>query len=110
MFTDQEAETCFAVADTNGDNEVSMEELVNLLGSSPSVSSGPVRKFFEYCVEQAFNNIDANRDGAISYQELSNSLRKSGFSDQEIHTIFSLADHDGDGEVSLHELIRSLSK
>merc|ERR1719333_1396806 len=110
MFTDQEAETCFAVADTNGDNEVSMEEFVNLLSSSPSSSSGPVRKFFEYCVEQAFNNIDANRDGAISYQELSNSLRKSGFSDQEIHTIFSLADHDGDGEVSLHELIRSLSK
>merc|ERR1719245_1720490 len=86
------------------------EEFVNLLSSSPSSSSGPVRKFFEYCVEQAFNNIDANRDGAISYQELSNSLRKSGFSDQEIHTIFSLADHDGDGEVSLHELIRSLSK
>ena len=110
MFTEQEAETCFAVADTNGDNEVSMEEFVTLLGASQTSSSGPVRKFFEYCVEQAFNNIDANRDGAISYQELSNSLRKSGFSDQEIHTIFSLADHDGDGEVSLHELIRSLSK
>ena len=110
MFTEQEAETCFAVADTNGDNEVSMEEFVTLLGSSQTSSSGPVRKFFEYCVEQAFNNIDANRDGAISYQELSQSLRKSGFSDQEIHTIFSLADHDGDGEVSLHELIRSLSK
>ena len=110
MFTEQEAETCFAVADRNGDNEVSMEEFVDLLGSSQSSSSGPVRKFFEYCVEQAFNNIDANRDGAISYQELSNSLRKSGFSDQEIHTIFALADHDGDGEVSLHELIRSLSK
>merc|ERR1712012_825130 len=110
MFTEQEAETCFAVADRNGDNEVDMEEFVDLLGSSQGSSNGPIRKFFEYCVEQAFNNIDANRDGAISYQELSNSLRKSGFSDQEIHTIFSLADHDGDGEVSLHELIRSLTK
>merc|ERR1711899_343173 len=110
MFTDQEAETCFAVADTNGDNEVSMEEFVNLLSSSPSSSSGPVKKFFEFCVEQAFNNIDTNRDGSISYQELSNSLRKAGFSDQEIHTIFALADHDGDGEVSLHELLRSLSR
>jgi len=37
-------------------------------------------------------------------------LRKAGFSDQEIHTIFALADHDGDGEVSLHELLRSLSR
>merc|ERR1719419_793329 len=110
MFTDQEAETCFAVGDRNGDNEVSMEEFVDLLSSSHASASGPVRKFFEYCVEQAFNNMDANKDGSISYQELSNSLRKAGFSDQEIHTIFALADHDGDGEVSLHELIRSLSK
>jgi len=61
-------------------------------------------------VEQAFNNMDANKDGSISLQELTNSLRKAGFSDQEIHTIFALADHDGDGEVSLKELIRSLSK
>merc|ERR1719270_1146345 len=110
IFSEQEVETCFAVGDRNGDNEVSMEEFVDLLSSSHASASGPVRKFFEYCVEQAFNNMDANRDGSISYQELSNSLRKAGFSDQEIHTIFALADHDGDGEVSLHELIRSLSK
>merc|ERR1719281_412004 len=110
MFTEQEAETCFAVADRNGDNEVDMEEFVDLLSSSHASASGPIRKFFEFCVEQAFNNMDANKDGSISLQELSNSLRKAGFSDQEIHTIFALADHDGDGEVSLHELIRSLSK
>jgi len=110
IFSDQEVETCFAVGDRNGDNEVSMEEFVDLLSSSKSSSNGPIKKFFEFCVEQAFNNIDTNKDGAISYQELSNSLRKAGFSDQDIHTIFALADHDGDGEVSLHELIRSLSK
>merc|ERR1711992_499601 len=110
MFTEQEAETCFAVADRNGDNEVSMEEFVDLLSSSHTSSTGPIKKFFEFCVEQAFNNIDTNKDGSISYQELSNSLRKAGFSDQEIHTIFALADHDGDGEVSLHELLRSLSR
>merc|ERR1712165_468646 len=110
MFTEQEAETCFAVADRNGDNEVSMEEFVDLLSSSHTSSTDPIKKFFEFCVEQAFNNIDTNRDGSISYQELSNSLRKAGFSDQEIHTIFALADHDGDGEISLNELIRSLSK
>merc|ERR1712223_106275 len=110
LFTDQEAETCFAVADRDGDNEVSMEEFVDLLSSSSSSSCGPIKKFFNYCVEQAFNNIDTNRDGSISYQELSGSLREGGFSDQEIHTIFALADHDGDGEISLNELIRSLSK
>merc|ERR1712141_766848 len=110
LFTDQEAETCFAVGDRNGDNEVSMEEFVELLSSSSSSSCGPIKKFFNYCVEQAFNNIDTNRDGSLSYDELSGSLRVGGFSDQEIHTIFALADHDGDGEISLNELIRSLSK
>jgi len=110
LFTDQEAETCFAVADRDGDNEVSMEEFVDLLSSSSSPSCGPIKKFFNYCVEQAFNAIDTNRDGSLSYQELSGSLREGGFSDQEIHTIFALADHDGDGEISLNELIRSLSK
>merc|ERR1712141_100481 len=110
LFTEQEAETCFAVGDRNGDNEVSMGEFVELLSSSSSPSSGPIKKFFNYCVEQAFNNIDTNRDGSLSYEELSGSLRVGGFSDQEIHTIFALADHDGDGEISLAELIRSLSK
>merc|ERR1719443_1549417 len=69
IFSEQEVETCFAVGDRNGDNEVSMEEFVDLLSSSKSSSNGPIKKFFEFCVEQAFNNIDANRDGAISYQE-----------------------------------------
>jgi len=110
IFTEQEAETCFAVADRDGDNEVSMEEFVELLSTSSSPSCGPIKKFFNYCVEQAFNNIDTNRDGSLSYQELSGSLRVAGFSDQEIHTIFALADHDGDGEISLNELIRSLNK
>merc|ERR1719208_562555 len=110
LFTEQEAETCFAVADRDGDNEVSMEEFVDLLSTSNSTSCGPIKKFFNFCVEQAFNNIDTNRDGSLSYQELSGSLRVAGFSDQEIHTIFALADHDGDGEISLNELIRSLSK
>jgi Ca2+-binding EF-hand superfamily protein len=110
LFTEQEAETCFAVGDSNGDNEVSMEEFVELLSTSSSPSCGPIKKFFNYCVEQAFNNIDTNRDGSLSYEELSGSLRVGGFSDQEIHTIFALADHDGDGEISLAELIRSLSK
>merc|ERR1719334_115326 len=41
MFTDQEAETCFAVGDRNGDNEVSMEEFVDLLSSSHASASGP---------------------------------------------------------------------
>jgi len=96
-------------ADRDGDGEVSMSEFVHLLSKS-SVSGGAVNKFFEFCVGLAFNAIDANKDGAVSYSELSTALRPVGFSDQEIHTIFALADHDKDGEVSLNELVRSLRK
>ena len=108
-FDEQEVETVFALADRDCDGEVSMSEFVNLLSVS-SVSGGAVSKFFEYCVATAFNAIDANRDGAVSHQELSSALRPSGFSDQEIKTIFALADHDKDGEISLNELLRALKK
>jgi len=110
LFTDQEVEICFAVADTDGDNEVSLSEFVSLLSSSHINPKGALQKFFEFCVEKAFNAIDANSDGAISFTELSNSLRSAGFSDLEIQTIFSLADHDRDGEVSLNELLQALRK
>merc|ERR1719259_1040093 len=108
-FNDQEVETCFAVADRDCDGEVSLTEFVSML-SSCHTSGGAVEKFYEFCVGVAFNFIDANKDGAISFQELSSSLRQSNFTDQEIQTIFALADHDKDGEVSLNELLRALRK
>jgi len=110
LFTEQEVETVFAVADVDGDGEVSLSEFVQLLSSASGSSSNAISKFFKFCVQQAFNIIDTNKDGAISYTELSISLRAAGFSDQEIQTIFALADHDRDGEVSLNELLRALSK
>merc|ERR1711972_399429 len=108
-FNDQEVETCFAVADRDCDGEVSLSEFVSMLSSS-NISGGAVEKFYNFCVGVAFNFIDANRDGAISFQELTTALRQQNFSDQEIHTIFTLADHDNDGEVSLNELLRALRK
>ena len=108
-FSEQEVETCFAVADRDCDGEVSLAEFVHML-SSTTGTGGAVEKFYTFCVGVAFNFIDTNKDGAISFQELSSSLRKSGFSDQEIQTIFTLADHDKDGEVSLNELLSALKK
>merc|ERR1712059_141496 len=96
-FTDQEVEICFAVADRDGDGEVSLSEFVELLSSSSGSSDGVMSKFLKYCIQQAFNIIDTDRDGAIS-------LRAAGFSDLEIQTVFALADHNKDGEVSLAEL------
>jgi Ca2+-binding EF-hand superfamily protein len=108
-FTEQEVEICFAVADKDGDGEVSLSEFVDLLSTSTSSGDGPMAKFLKYCIGQAFNIIDTDRDGSISFTELSISLRAAGFSDQEIQTVFALADHDRDGEVSLQELQSSLS-
>jgi Ca2+-binding EF-hand superfamily protein len=78
--------------------------------STSQVSEGTVERFFNYCIEVAFNTIDTNRDGAISFQELTSSLRAAGFPDQDIQTIFALADHDRDGEVSLNELVKALRR
>merc|ERR1712209_243940 len=108
-FTEQEVEICFAVADKDGDGEVSLSEFVDLLSTSTSSGDGPMAKFLKYCIGQAFRIIDADQDGTISFTELSISLRAAGFSDQEIQTVFALADHDRDGEVSLQELQSSLS-
>merc|ERR1712088_312785 len=109
-FTEQEVEICFAVADKDGDGEVSLSEFVDLLSTSTSSGDGPMAKFLKYCIGQAFRIMDADQDGSISFAELSISLRAAGFSDQEIQTVFALADHDRDGEVSLQELQSSLSQ
>jgi len=109
QFTEQEVETCFAIADKDCDGEVSLSEFVSML-SNNTTSGGSVEKFYNFCVGVAFNFIDTNRDGSISFQELSSALRQASFSDQDIQTIFALADHDKDGEVSLDELIQALRK
>merc|ERR1712055_1261101 len=79
-FTEQEVEICFAVAEKDGDGEVSLSEFVDLLSTSTSSGDGPMAKFLKYCIGQAFNIIDTDRDGAISFTELSISLRAAGFS------------------------------
>jgi Ca2+-binding EF-hand superfamily protein len=114
LFTEQEVETVFAVADRDGDGEVSLTEFVHILSTSSHESgvNGVVGKFWKYCVDVAFKQIDTNRDGAICLQELKHRRSTSSipFSDQEIQTIFALADHDRDGEVSLNELVKVLGK
>merc|ERR1712156_1147313 len=77
-FTEQEVEICFAVADKDGDGEVSLSEFVDLLSTSTSSGDGPMAKFLKYCIGQAFRIMDADQDGSISFAELSISLRAAG--------------------------------
>ena len=53
----------------------------------------------------AFKKFDANNDGAIDSKELAVGLKNSGvcLTDQEIETIFAVADIDGDGQIDISE-------
>merc|ERR1719266_1791820 len=57
----------------------------------------------EKAVINGFKRIDANKDGAVSKQELKNGLR---LSDQDTEVVFALGDVDQDGEISLPEFVR----
>ena len=74
-------------------------------------------------VRAAFASWDSNKDGQISFAELKSAVQRSGqkLTDEDTNAIFvvwdidqngeiALADHDRDGDVSLNELLRALSK
>merc|ERR1719393_513058 len=58
-------------------------------------------------VQNAFKQFDRNGDGAIDKAELTSALKSTGgnFTQQEIDTIFSAADSDGNGEIDYEEFI-----
>merc|ERR1712109_352084 len=83
-----EVDTLFILGDKNGDGAIDFAEFAEIMIPSAPERIAKLKKCFT---------------------ELSISLRAAGFSDQEIQTVFALADHDRDGEVSLQELQSSLS-
>jgi len=118
LLTDQEIETIFAVADCDGDGEVSLEEFVQLL--CPSVASptsggggvsvvGKFRGMYKTIeeVRTAFSAFDADGDGNISRNELEAGMTRGGlFSAQEAAKVFELADINGDGEIDVVEFVQ----
>uniref|UniRef100_A0A7S2TGQ5 Calcium-dependent protein kinase n=1 Tax=Lotharella oceanica TaxID=641309 RepID=A0A7S2TGQ5_9EUKA len=56
----------------------------------------------ERILHEAFNSLDADHDGMVSFKELQDKLK--GLRAEEIKKIFEDVDENGDGKLSMHEL------
>ena len=106
-FSTGEIAAVFALGDSDQNGRLSFAEFAQLVLPSAREKVCQLKKSFNgvRAVEEAFNRFDVNRDGKISCEELRNGLNGSGlrFNDQEVMTVFAMADIDGDGEISLAE-------
>merc|ERR1719309_1777953 len=111
-FTSEEIDTLFVLADRDGDGQIDFPEFaLIMIPSAPERISKLKKKFNnKTAVESAFKSFDTNNDGAIDSKELNAGLKKTGISltDQEIETIFAVADVDGDGQIDIGEFSKLL--
>merc|ERR1719500_1250328 len=76
-FNDQEVQTIFAMADIDGDGEISLNEFSTLLGGgsapqtqqAPAMSSATIQFRSVDELKNAFKRFDANSDGHLDRNE-----------------------------------------
>ena len=113
-FTNDEIETLFVLADRDGDGQIDFAEFATIMIPTAPERISKLKKKFDTNndgsidageLAAAFKRMDTNNDGAIDSHELSTGLQNSGvcLTDQEIETIFAIADIDGDGQISQAE-------
>merc|ERR1719410_2824126 len=113
-FTMEDIETLFVLADKDGDGQIDFAEFATIMIPTAPERISKLRKKFDTNndgavdaaeLAAAFKKMDTNNDGAIDSRELSTGLKNSGvcLTDQEIETIFAIADIDGDGQISQAE-------
>merc|ERR1711962_1039139 len=106
-LSDGEIKAVFAMGDVDGDGQINFTEFARMIIPAADEKVCQLRKMLgsASAVETAFKKFDVNKDGKISNQELRDGMKASGmkFSDEEVNTIFAVADLDGDGEISLAE-------
>ncbi|XGW17250.1 hypothetical protein V3C99_002116 [Haemonchus contortus] len=97
-------DSVLAVADVNGDGQLTYEEFKAQLDYNRPKSRKEANKEMAYKV---LNYIDQNRDGKLSAQEIRNfSSLYNKLSDAEITQVISTLDVDKDGFLTVHELER----
>merc|ERR1719458_680645 len=106
-FSSGEIAAVFALGDSDGDGNISFAEFAQLVLPSARDKVSALKRTFKSSqdIQAAFQRFDVNMDGMISCDELKNGLHGSGMkmNDQEVMTVFAMADTDGDGEISLQE-------
>ena len=113
-FTNDDIETLFILADKDGDGQIDFAEFATIMIPTAPERISKLKKKFDTNndgsidaaeLAAAFKRMDTNNDGAIDSRELSTGLQNSGvcLTDQEVETIFAIADIDGDGQISQDE-------
>ena len=106
-FSTGEIGAVFALGDSDQNGRLSFAEFAQLVLPSAREKVSQLKKTFKgkQGITEAFQRFDVNKDGNISSEELRNGLNSCGlkFNDQEVMTVFAMADIDGDGEISLVE-------
>merc|ERR1712198_304550 len=100
----QSVRETFKKFDADGDAAIDFAEFAEIMIPSAPERIAKLKKCFRNRteIEAAFRRFDTNKDGAISFQEMKNGLSNCAIS-------FTVADKDGDGEVSLSEFVDLLS-
>ena len=113
-FSSGEIAAVFALGDADQDGDISFAEFAQLVLPSARDKVSELKKSFNSAnaIKEAFNKFDINRDGKISCDELRNGLNSTGlrFNDQEVMTVFAIADLDGDGEICIQEFMALLGE
>merc|ERR1719228_1986276 len=111
-FSQAEIDTLFVLADRDGDGAIDIVEFALVMIPTATERIGKLKKILDtkQKVENAFNKFDSNNDGAIDAGEMKAGIKGADIdiTDQEVETIFAVADIDGDGQVSLPEFVQLL--
>jgi calmodulin len=108
-LSEEEMNAIFVIGDIDQNGEIDLEEFKRLMMPTSSDVVAKFRAIHKtvHDVQLAFKKFDADGDGSIDRQELTQALNNSGtkFTLQEINVIFNAADIDKDGAVDYEEFI-----
>jgi len=91
-------------ADSNHDSRLTFEEFMTMLRTLPK------QKMNDALLLSAFKKYDLDKDGFVTGRELRDVMRSVGeeLTDDEVSTMISAADSDGDGRVNYQEFLKLL--
>merc|ERR1719419_84866 len=90
--------------DQDGDGSVSFEEFCNLMAKKMALENTNV---LEALAAQVFEQMDEDRDGFLSVEELGRTMKFLGerLKRRELEEMLDMADYDCDGKVNLNDFV-----